>query len=95
MKIQSLSVVSLCFFLMVGLSWQVGAYDVVQLKKLKALGSCPSCDLSMANLKRANLTDTNLSGADLSRAILKGTQMCGAILCNTTMPDGSVVYSGC
>jgi hypothetical protein len=26
---------------------------------------------------------------------LSETQILGARLCNTTMPDGSVVYSGC
>ena len=26
---------------------------------------------------------------------LYGTRMKGAVLCNTTMPDGSVIYSGC
>ena len=39
-------------------------------------------------------------GADLSNANLKGahilgTKFNGAILCNTTMPDGHVEYSGC
>ena len=32
----------------------------------------------------------DLGGADLS-----GAYMQGAALCNTTMPDGSVIYSGC
>jgi uncharacterized protein YjbI with pentapeptide repeats len=39
-------------------------------------------------------------GADLSNANLKGahtlgTKFNGAILCNTTMPEGHVEYSGC
>jgi uncharacterized protein YjbI with pentapeptide repeats len=39
-------------------------------------------------------------GADLSNANLKGahilgTKFNGSILCNTTMPDGHVEYSGC
>ena len=41
-------------------------------------------------LQRADLSGANLSGADLSYAIMNG-----AILCNTTMPDDSVIYSGC
>ena len=41
MKIRSLSAVSFCLLLMVSLSWEVGAYDEVHLKKLEALGSCP------------------------------------------------------
>ncbi len=56
MKLRSLSVVGLCFFLMVGMSWEVGAFDKEHIKKLKALGSCPSCDLSNSNLTKANLT---------------------------------------
>ena len=32
----------------------------------------------------------DLGGADLS-----GAYMQGAALCNTIMPDGSVIYSGC
>ena len=47
-------------------------------------------DLSDANLVGANLSDSNLESANLSGAIMQG-----AILCNTTMPDGSVIYSGC
>jgi hypothetical protein len=31
----------------------------------------------------------------LKDATLNYTYMNGAILCNTTMPDGSVIYSGC
>ena len=34
-------------------------------------------------------------GAKLRGADLTGVYMKGAILCNTTMPDGSVIYSGC
>jgi uncharacterized protein YjbI with pentapeptide repeats len=52
-------------------------------------------DLSGANLERAYLRDADLSGAYLRNADLKGAYMNGAILCNTTMPDGSVIYSGC
>jgi uncharacterized protein YjbI with pentapeptide repeats len=47
--------------------------------------SLPSADLSGANLHNANLTSADLSGA----------KMLGAILCNTTVSDGSVIYSGC
>ena len=57
-------------------------------------------DLTRANLTEANLMDVDLRGADLRGANLRGaklsyTIMKGAILCNTTMPDGSVIYSGC
>ena len=52
-------------------------------------------DLTRANLTEANLMDVDLRGADLRGAKLSYTIMKGAILCNTTMPDGSVIYSGC
>jgi uncharacterized protein YjbI with pentapeptide repeats len=62
-------------------------------------------DLSGANLSRTGLSGANLYGADLRGADLSGALldeanleraiMNGAILCNTTMPDGSVIYSGC
>ena len=50
-----------------------------------SIGSLKDADLSAANLVNANLT-----GADLGSAIVMDI-----ILCNTTMPDGSVIYSGC
>ena len=43
-----------------------------------------------ANLTKAELSGANLTGANLNYAIMKS-----AIFCNTTMPDGSVIYSGC
>ena len=52
-------------------------------------------DLSGAILIYANLSGANLGGAFLDGANLYGAYMNGAILCNTTMPDGSVIYSGC
>ena len=56
------------------------AFDPADLQKLKDTNECVKCDLA----------DANLSGAYLG-----GAYMNGAILCNTTMPDGSVIYSGC
>ena len=56
------------------------AFDPDDLQKLKDTNECKSCDLS---------------GAHLEGAHLKGARMRGAILCNTTMPDGSVTKSGC
>ncbi|MDA9250029.1 pentapeptide repeat-containing protein [bacterium] len=66
------------------------AFDPDDLQKLKDTNTCWECDLSGADLSGADL-----SGANLSEAILRYTYMNGAILCNTTMPDGSVIYSGC
>jgi len=59
-----------------------------------------SADLRDTNLSGADLSSTNLNGADLSSAFLRNAKMRyarmkGVILCNTTMPDGSVIYSGC
>ena len=59
-----------------------------------------AANLTDANLKGANLigsdlTDADLSGSDLTDADLRGAIMNGAILCNTTMPSGEVIYSGC
>ena len=48
-----------------------------------------------ANLKDADLRDADLGGANLKDADLGGANLTGVILCNTTMPDGSVIYSGC
>ena len=52
-------------------------------------------NLSGAYLKRAHLRLAVLIGADLRGADLRGAKMNGVILCNTIMPDGSVIYSGC
>jgi uncharacterized protein YjbI with pentapeptide repeats len=57
-------------------------------------------DLTGADLTGADLTGADLSGADLSGASLRGAnlsraEMRRAILCNTTVSDGSVIYSGC
>ena len=56
------------------------AFDPDDLQKLKDTNDCVECVLS---------------GADLSEANLRFADLNGAILCNTTMPDGSVIYSGC
>ena len=56
--------------------------------------------LVYANLKGADLTGADLRGADLRGAFLFKANLDGAYLgsvrlCNTTMPDGRVLYSGC
>ena len=56
------------------------AADPADLQKLKNTGKCATCDLG---------------GTDLGGTNLSGAYMQGAALCNTTMPDGSVIYSGC
>ena len=61
------------------------AFDPAHLQQLKNTGKCATCDLGGADLSSADLGGANLSGA----------YMQGAALCNTTMPDGSVINSGC
>ncbi len=77
---QSLSVVVSCFFLMIGLSWQVGAYDEDHLKNLLETNECLQGDLLKADLSLARLTGANLTGATF---------------CGTIMPDGTMNNSGC
>ena len=89
-----------CLLLM-GLSWRVGAYDEIHLKKLRAVGSCLSCDLSGAFLYDENLEETNLTNANLTTVTLVKLKnfntaiTTGAIFCSTVMPDGSKNKSGC
>ena len=54
-----------------------------------------SADLRNAILREANITGANLGGADLTGANLTRAYMNDVILCNTTMPNGVVIYSGC
>ena len=56
------------------------AFEAGDVAKATLAQECSRCDL----------TDANLSGANLL-----SSQMRGAILCNTIMPDGSLIYSGC
>jgi len=96
----SMLVVHICLLSMVGFSGQVGAYDEKDVEKLKATGNCQKCDLSEANLMWANLSGAKLEGADLgganlTGAKLEGANLEGAKLCRTTMPDGTMVNSGC
>ena len=66
------------------------AFDPDDLEKLNETDSCSECNLTGANLRNANL-----SGADLTNANISGAMMNDVILCNTIMPDGSVLFSGC
>ena len=59
-----------------------------------------NADLVGANLSDSDLRGTVFLGTELSNANLKGahtlgTKFNGALLCNTTMPEGHVEYSGC
>ena len=91
----SMLVIHIFLLLMVGFSAQVGAYDEKDLGKLKAIGYCPSCDLSEANLEGAdlngaNLWKANLEGADLKGANLEGANLKGANLTNAIMKDAHI-----
>ena len=59
---------------------QVSAVDPDDKQKLEDTKQCAQCNLEAADLRGANL---------------EGAKMKGAIRCNTIMPDGSVIYSGC
>jgi uncharacterized protein YjbI with pentapeptide repeats len=61
-----------------------------------------SADLSYADLTNADLTDSNFNHADLTGANLRGAYdqslndpLNGAILCQTTMPNGSINNDDC
>ena len=57
-----------------------------QGESVKAItGSETSSDMPPTNFTRADLTGANLAGVSLD----------GVILCNTTMPDGSINDTSC
>jgi uncharacterized protein YjbI with pentapeptide repeats len=43
----------------------------------------------------SDMPPTNFTGADLTGAILGGVSLDGVILCNTTMPDGTINNTSC
>ncbi len=70
--------------------------DEVQLKKLLALGHCPKCDLSGADLSKADLRGADLMGANLREARLWAAKMSeadltGANLSGAEMSRASIV----
>ena len=58
------TILGVCCLLLMGLSWQVGAYDKDDLKKLLETKQCQKCELEGANLTDANLSEANLEGAN-------------------------------
>ena len=52
-------------------------------------------DLKDADLRGAYLNGANLNGANLNGSVLRYAIVTGVTLCNTIMPDGSVINSGC
>ena len=73
----------IAFLMMIGS--QASAFDPADLQRLIDTGDCAECRLRGANLEGANLNNANIYYA----------KMRGAFLCNTSMPDGSRIYSGC
>ena len=67
--------------------------------------TCKGCNLSKANLTKADARGANLQGANLSEACMvdtdltgatfSGVNTSGAILCRTKMTNGSINNSGC
>ena len=51
-------------FLLIGLSWQVGAFSEADLQKLKSSLQCPDCNLSGVDLSGAKLAGANLAYAN-------------------------------
>jgi len=43
----------------------------------------------------SDMPPTNFTGADLTGANLVGVSLDGVILCNTTMPDGTINNTSC
>ena len=43
----------------------------------------------------SNICPTSFTGANLTGAIFGGVSLDGIILCNTTMPDGTIKNSSC
>ena len=43
----------------------------------------------------SDMPPTNFTGADLTGANLGGVSLDGVILCNTTMPDGTINNTSC
>ena len=43
----------------------------------------------------SDMPPTNFTGADLTGANLGGVSLNGVILCNTTMPDGTINNTSC
>ena len=78
-----------CLLLM-GLSWQVGAYDERDLQKLLETNDCEMCDLTRLDLTGENLTKTNLENVEYFGA----ADTTGAVFCKTIMPDASLNKSG-
>ena len=63
------------------------AYNETDLLKFKALNVCAGCDLSDADLSKAQLSEANLSGANLIRADLRGANLQNADLRGVSLRD--------
>ena len=66
------------------------AFDEVSLKKLLAMNQCEKCDLSGADLSKANLQWADLSGANLSKANLSGANLTRANLREANLREANL-----
>jgi len=66
------------------------AFDPADLQKLMHTGDCVQCNLKGADLFLVDLRGAYLGVANLFYALMNGTS-----LCNTIMPNGSMIDSGC
>jgi uncharacterized protein YjbI with pentapeptide repeats len=66
------------------------SFGVDMAKKLLALGHCPECDLSGADLFKANLRGAKLNGADLSKADLYGADLTEADLARANLQQANL-----
>ena len=73
-----------CFLLM-GLSWQVGAYDERDLQELLETKDCEMCDLTSVDLSGKDLSGANLTGADLTKANLTKAKLTKANLSSANL----------
>lgn len=68
----------------------------VDLRSANLAGSdLEGANLWTAYLWKGNLEGVNLKGANLLNADIRSVRMKNTILCNTTMPDGSIIDRDC
>lgn len=82
-------------------AWMAGAFFLLQgsplyafnqkeLDKLRSTGECVGCDLSYADLRKANLANANLSWSNLRGAKLSGANLRGALLEKATLESAEL-----
>ena len=64
-RVVSMTILLFTFLSFLLLNTPAWAFNEAHLKKLQTLGECQKCDLSGANLFKANLKGANLRGEDV------------------------------